>query len=132
MPDRRTVLVIDDEAPIRRVIELKLRNAGYDVLLAADGAEGLHLIRTRRPDVVITDLTMPGLSGRELCEQSDRLKDERPFLTIVISGSDEAEREWAHALRDTRVTRKPFHPTALRDLVDQYFAEPHTADPAGP
>lgn len=65
---RRTVLYAEDEAPLRGLVEYWLGDAGYRVLLAADGAEALALVRFERPDLVITDAMMPNLSGDELVE----------------------------------------------------------------
>ncbi len=64
----RTVLYVEDEAPLRGLVEFWLEDAGYRVLLAADGVEGLALVRAERPDLVITDAMMPNLSGDELVE----------------------------------------------------------------
>lgn len=63
-----TVLYVEDEAPLRGLVTYWLEDAGYRVLLAADGAEGLALVRSERPDLVITDAMMPELSGDELVE----------------------------------------------------------------
>lgn len=68
MTPRRTVLYAEDEAPLRGLVEYWLGDAGYRVLLAADGAEALALVRSHRPDLVITDAMMPNLSGDELVE----------------------------------------------------------------
>lgn len=68
MSSPRTVLYVEDEAPLRGLIQFWLEDAGYRVLLAADGAEGLALVRSERPDLVITDAMMPNLSGDELVE----------------------------------------------------------------
>jgi DNA-binding response OmpR family regulator len=53
---------------IRRVVELKLRKRGYDVLMAMNGEEGLHLIESEQPDAVVTDIMMPKLDGENLCK----------------------------------------------------------------
>jgi DNA-binding response OmpR family regulator len=53
---------------IRRVVELKLRKRGYDVLMAMNGEEGLHLIESEQPDAVVTDIMMPKLDGKNLCK----------------------------------------------------------------
>ncbi|HEX4902643.1 MAG TPA: response regulator [Acidimicrobiales bacterium] len=68
MTPRRTVLYAEDEAPLRGLVEYWLADAGYRVLLAADGAEALEAVRAERPDLVITDAMMPNLSGDELVE----------------------------------------------------------------
>src|SRR4028119_2397095 len=65
----KTILVADDETHILNVVSLKLRNAGFRVLTAADGQEGLELAQQELPDLIITDYHMPALSGRELCRR---------------------------------------------------------------
>ncbi len=60
MEVNKKVLIVDDEAPIRRVLEFKLKNSGYRVLIAKNGSQGLELIKTQQPDAVITDIMMPG------------------------------------------------------------------------
>ena len=118
----KKVLVIDDEAHIRRVIELKLKKRGYQVITASDGQEGLDLIRSENPDVVISDIMMPRLDGKTLCEITDDLKEERSFLTIIMTcriAPD--EREWVDKMRETMFVEKPFSPSELLLSIDQYF-----------
>lgn len=122
MANQKTVLIIDDEAPIRRVIELKLKNNGYQVLTARNGEEGLDIIKSQHPDAVITDLNMPKLDGKELCTRTDDLKEERPFLTIIITARiSPDEWQWVSKMHDTVFMEKPFSPYKLLDCVDQYF-----------
>ena len=63
---RPVVVYVEDEAAVRRLVEYWLDHAGFDVVLAADGTEGLAAIRRVRPDLVITDAMMPGITGDEL------------------------------------------------------------------
>jgi CheY-like chemotaxis protein len=118
----KVVLIVDDEAPIRRVVELKLKNGGYDVLLATNGEEGLRIIEDKKPDVVITDINMPKMDGKELCERTDPLKQERSFLTIIMTARIMPdERLWIDAMRDTVFMEKPFSPSRLLDSINRYF-----------
>ena len=64
-----TVLVVDDEAPIRLLCRVNLEAEGMTVLEAADGEKGLELARAERPDVVLLDVMMPGRSGWEVAEE---------------------------------------------------------------
>ena len=122
MGNGKKVLVIDDEAPVRRILELKLRNSGYDVITASDGEEGLSLIETEKPDTVISDIKMPRLDGRTLCEMTDPMKAQRPFLTLIVTGSVKPEeREWIEDLQDTQFMEKPFSPSKILDAIRQYF-----------
>jgi len=118
----KKVLIVDDEAAIRRVLEFKLKNSGYRVLIAKNGAQGLELIKTHQPDAVITDIMMPEMDGQQLCEQSNPLKQDRPFLTIVVTCRiAQDEQQWINQLQDTLFMEKPFSPARLVECIDQYL-----------
>ena len=125
MRKNKTILIVDDVAPIRRVIEMKFSKAGYQVICAADGEAALALIRSRQPDAVIADITMPKLDGRALCEMTDGIKKDRPFLTVIVTARiSPDEREWIQRMRDTLFMEKPFSPARLLEAVDNYFGVP--------
>lgn len=122
MENNKLVLIIDDEAHIRRVIELKFKNQGYRVRTATNGEEGLELIKAHEPDVVITDIMMPKLDGKTLCERVNELKKERPFLTIVMTCRiSPTEQDWINQMEDTVFVEKPFSLSTMLKCVDQYF-----------
>ena len=101
--------MIDDEAHIRRVIEIKLKKRGYQVITAINGKEGLNLIKTQKPDVVISDIMMPEMDGKALCKETNELKNERPFLTIIITCRiSPDEEDWTNEMQDTLFMEKPF------------------------
>ncbi len=66
---KKTILLADDDDNLRRVLEFQLSEAGYKILMAADGAEAFEIFTTNDFDCVITDLRMPKLSGLELLEK---------------------------------------------------------------
>lgn len=78
---RPTILLIDDDQSLRRVTEFTLHEAGYRVLTAADGNEGLRLFGREEPALVITDIQMPGLSGYEVLKQ---IKERTPAALIIV------------------------------------------------
>ena len=120
--NNRIVLIIDDEPHILRVLEHAFKERGYHVLKAMDGEEGLNIIKERKPDVVITDIFMPKLDGRALCEQTNALKKEWPFLTVIITCKISAcEEKWLCRLQDTVFMEKPFSPSRLLQRIERYF-----------
>ncbi|MBI4633023.1 MAG: response regulator [Deltaproteobacteria bacterium] len=122
MQTNKKILVVDDEAHVRRVIELKLKNRGYQVLTATNGREGLDLIRIEQPDAVIVDLNMPVMDGESLCRLTDPLKRERPFLTIVMTARiSPEERTWIEEMNETQFVEKPFSPSNLLERINAYF-----------
>jgi two-component system, OmpR family, KDP operon response regulator KdpE len=104
MPDR--ILVIDDEAQITRVLRAALSAQGYDVRTANDPEEGLQLFRDWPPDLVITDLMMPGISGVEVC-RAIRSKGPTPVLVLSVREHERSKVEALDAGADDYVT-KPF------------------------
>ena len=113
-----TVLVIDDEAPIRLVCRVNLEADGMEVLEATDGAEGLRLVAEERPDAVLLDLMMPRLDGWQVAEQL--LADERTrevaivFLTARVEVLDAAR---GVEIGGVAFVAKPFNPIDLAPLV---------------
>jgi len=81
----KRILVVEDEAPVRLLVEKILTAAGYEVTTAADGMKALAAARTCQPDVVVCDLTMPGIDGYETCSMFKRDKSFKAPI-IVLSG----------------------------------------------
>jgi DNA-binding response OmpR family regulator len=113
-----SVLVIDDEAPIRLLCRVNLEAEGMTVLEAADGPTGLEEARERTPDVVLLDVMMPGLDGWRVAEQL--LQDDRTSEIPIIFLTARAEfRDRARGLDIGGVdyVTKPFNPLELAPLV---------------
>jgi two-component system KDP operon response regulator KdpE len=104
MPGR--ILVIDDESQITRVLRAALSAQGYDVRTANDSDEGLRLFRDWPPDLVITDLMMPGKSGVEVCRLI-RSRSVTPVLVLSVREHERSKVEALDAGADDYVT-KPF------------------------
>jgi two-component system, OmpR family, KDP operon response regulator KdpE len=104
MPGR--ILVIDDEFQITRVLRAALSAQGYDVRTANDPEEGLRLFHDWPPDLVITDLMMPGLSGVEVC-RIVRSRATTPVLVLSVREHERSKVEALDAGADDYVT-KPF------------------------
>jgi len=104
MPGR--VLVIDDEPQITRALRAALSMQGYDVRTANDPEEGLQVFRDWPPDLVITDLMMPGMSGVEVC-RAIRARAATPVLILSVRDHERAKVEALDAGADDYVT-KPF------------------------
>ncbi len=125
------ILVVDDEAHITHVVSLKLRNAGYDVQTAADGEEALEAALNDPPDLIITDLQMPYMSGLDLCI---RLKDapatkDVPAIMLTARGHalDTAELERTNIMD---VLSKPFSPRQILERVHDALEERRRAEEA--
>ena len=82
------VLVIEDEAAILRGLADNLRLESYDVLTAADGETGYELLRSQKPDLVILDLMLPGMSGYDVCRKARANGMEMPILMLTARGQE--------------------------------------------
>jgi DNA-binding response OmpR family regulator len=123
----RTVLIIDDEVAIGRAVEFMLQHAGHKVFRAVDGETGLALFFEHAPDVVITDLHVDKVNGREFCDRTVQAKRQRPFLTIVCSGSTASSaRSWVADHPDTVFVEKPFSVKNLVAQVEAYDPNPES------
>lgn len=104
--DRRRILVVDDEAQITRVLRRSLETHGYDVRVAADGEAALDVFNDWPPELVVTDLSMPGVDGLELCRRLRQLSD-IPIIVLSVKGEEQTKVKALDAGADDYVT-KPF------------------------
>ncbi|MCF2129619.1 response regulator [Streptomyces sp. NPDC048171] len=81
------VLIIEDDRAVRDGLRLALRRQGHEVAAAATGEEGLELLRSFRPDAVVLDLMLPGMSGLEVCRRA-RAHDQVPIIMATARGDD--------------------------------------------
>lgn len=106
MSDGPLVLVVEDDAAVRGLLETGLRLDGFVVEGARDGLEGLVKIRIRRPDAVVLDLSMPGVHGLRLLDELDEEGVALPV--VVVTGDLEAGAEARSRLGHENVFIKPF------------------------
>src|SRR4051812_18622268 len=109
------VLVIDDDLDMRMLLEETLKSAGYDVVLASDGKEGLTIYRTTPADVVITDIYMPGKGGLETIIELRQSYPEVPIIALSGTGAARAMLSIAQKFGAVAVLQKPF---AAEDLIN--------------
>lgn len=100
------ILVVDDEPQITRVLRRALASRGYEVQAAADGEEALEIVRSWNPDLVITDLFMPGMGGLELCRKV-RKTSQVPIIILSVKGEERVKVEALNTGADDYIT-KPF------------------------
>lgn len=84
-PEKK-ILAVDDEPSMRRLLEISLRQAGYQPVLAANGREALDILRTNGADLVVSDLHMPGMGGIQLLEAMRAETIETPVIIVTAQG----------------------------------------------
>lgn len=116
-PPRATVLVVDDEQTLRDMLEYNLRREGYRALTAEDGPTALAVARRERPDLIILDIMLPGMSGFEVCRALRR--DLRTPILMLSAREDEIDKVLGLELGADDYLTKPF---GLRELLARVHA----------
>jgi len=122
MPEK--ILLVDDDTSLRKVLEFNLEQEGYCVISASDGREALELFDEHDPDLVITDIKMPGMDGIDLLKQIKRRDVERLIIVVTAFGTIESAIE-AMKLGAYDYITKPFNRDELK-LVVRKALELHT------
>jgi two-component system chemotaxis response regulator CheY len=114
----KAVLAVDDSASIRQMVAFTLKNAGYEVVEAADGMDGLAKAKARGFDLVLTDQNMPRMDGLTLVKSLRAIAQYRttPILILTTESSD-AMKAQGKAAGATGWLVKPFDPQKLLDVV---------------
>jgi two-component system, cell cycle response regulator DivK len=118
----RRILVIDDHEDNRRILQDLLANAGYEVLIAANGKEGITLAETRAPDLILMDIQLPDIDGYEATRRIKGIPTLRSVPVIAVTSyalsGDDAK---ALAAGCDAYVAKPFSPRALLAKVREYL-----------
>jgi len=114
---RATILIIDDEAPIRALLRFALEAAGYEVTEAANGCQGLDLYRRRPTDLIIADMLMPELNGLDLLLDLTREFLHAKVIAISGAGGEQNVLDVAKLLGARQTFEKPFSIPQLLDAV---------------
>jgi two-component system, OmpR family, response regulator RpaB len=109
------ILVVDDEASIRRILETRLSMIGYDVVTASDGEEALSAFRVSAPDLIVLDVMMPKLDGYGVCQEL-RKESDVPIIMLTALGNV-ADRITGLELGADDYMTKPFSPKELEARI---------------
>lgn len=111
------ILVVDDDAMTRKMVTHVLRKDGHDVIDTANPVEAPHLTRKFTPDILVTDWSMPELSGIDLCQQiRDEFADDVSVVMLTAKTGNEAIRK-ARIAGAVAVISKPFNASALASEI---------------
>ncbi|MBP8252742.1 MAG: response regulator [Herpetosiphon sp.] len=114
----QTIFIMDDDLGLQMVLEIALRRAGYDVVLAGNGAAGLRILETLKPNLIISDIMMPQMDGVEAFQRiRERLQDEGIPILIMTALN---RKPWFSELEDEGAVfiQKPFEVEKLLNLIE--------------
>jgi CheY-like chemotaxis protein len=112
-----SVLLIDDDEDLRSVVESALNALGYNVTAVHDGAAGLEVLQSERPDVVVVDFAMPGMNGADVAKQARQLCPGLPV--ILATGYADTDAIEQTIGKDAKLLRKPFRIDELLEAVGE-------------
>jgi DNA-binding response OmpR family regulator len=110
------VMIVDDEPDILLMLRFALENAGFETMLASDGATALRRIEEEQPDVVLLDVMMPILDGWSTLERI-RLMPRSPKVIVLTAKRTPEDAVRAYELGAVKYVSKPFDPTALAETI---------------
>lgn len=115
LDDKQTLLVVEDESDIRELLAFNLTREGYAVIEAADGKEGLALARSRKPDLIVLDVMLPGMDGFSVCRELEKNAETVSIPIIMLTARGETvDRILGLELGADDYMVKPFH---VRELL---------------
>ena len=117
------VLAVDDEPDILRLIEIKLETAGFEVMTARDGEEGVRMALAENPDVVLLDLTMPKLGGHAAARRIKAEVTPKPIILMLTGQAPGAEVASALTSSVDGYITKPFSPRELVARINAALIE---------
>lgn len=122
--DKKRILIVEDERDLVEILTFRLQSAGYDVIAAYDGQEGLDRARTEKPSLIILDLMLPKIDGYKVCGM---LKFDARFKKIPIilftARAQEADKKMGMEVGADAYITKPFEPTALLANIKELLKE---------
>lgn len=120
----KRILLVEDEAHIVRVMKMALERAGFAVETASNGEEALKYLENGHPDVMITDIDMPRMTGRELCMRINADMPDRNFFIVVVTARTEIEhREWSRLIPNLGFLEKPVSVRKLVSRLEERFTD---------
>lgn len=102
------LLIVEDDALIRKTVEMKFLKEGFEVVVAVDGKDGIEKFDTNNPDIVITDIMLPYISGLEIVRAIKSRKDKSIPVIVFSTMGQEAMVEEAYRLGADEFVKKPF------------------------
>jgi DNA-binding response OmpR family regulator len=124
MGQKKKILIVDDERDIVKGLMIRLQGAGYEIVTAFDGAQGVFMAHKEKPDLIILDIRMPAGNGFSVAQRLKRSIHTFTIPVIFLTGSPEKNAEdKARALGARFYIKKPYDPEELLDAIKRALEE---------
>jgi CheY-like chemotaxis protein len=118
--DNKRILLIDDEPDLVRLTSFRLQKAGYDILVAESGTQGLQIAQQEKPDLILLDLNLPHMNGDKVCQAIKSDPDLRHIPIIVLSASSESIKKKSEEIGADAYIVKPFEVSNLLETIKKF------------
>jgi len=113
-----TILIVDDEIHLVKILRFTLEHEGYNVISAFDGMEAIEKIESERPDLVILDLMLPGIDGYKVCNRIKKNEELKDIPIIILSARDFENENIEEKILADMLMQKPFNTEKLLKAID--------------
>jgi len=115
------ILIADDEPSLRLLVRASLEsNPEFELFEAVDGTDAIDKINIAKPDILILDIMMPGLSGFEVCDKIKKESELKDIIVVMLSAKGkDTDKDWAKSVGADHFLTKPFSPMELLELITQ-------------
>jgi DNA-binding response OmpR family regulator len=120
----KIVLIVEDEEAVRELEKFILEQAGYEVMEARDGLEGLTKAEFKRPDIILLDLMMPDVSGGRMFDEMRRHQATAGIPIVVVTGKPDAHQIFDDQIGPENVIMKPFESETLLGRIAEHIGGP--------
>ncbi len=120
---RKLVVAVDDSQTVRKIVSITLERLGYRAMTAKEGVEALSMVAEAKPDLILLDITMPGMDGYQVCKAIKQNPLTRKIPIVMLSGKDGFfDKVKGRLAGATDYITKPFHEATLAEAVRKYSA----------
>ena len=121
---RKLIVAVDDSLTVRKIVSITLERMGYRVMTAPEGPKGLELVVQQKPDLILLDITMPGMDGYQVCKAIKQNQATKRIPVVMLSGKDGFfDKVKGRLAGATDYITKPFREATLAEAVKKYSAK---------
>lgn len=128
---RADILIVEDHPTMREAVRSILEHEGFEIREASDGGMALEMARERPPDLMLLDLNIPGVPGRDVLAELKSNASTKGIRVIIVTATGEEGRGYVLSLGADEYYTKPFSPIALLGTIERVLGGPTASDPAG-
>ncbi|MFH1728080.1 MAG: response regulator [Pseudomonadota bacterium] len=122
MSDKKKILIVDDEPDFIKILKIRLEHAGYEIFEAANGLEGLEILKTEIPDLILLDVMMPDMNGYQFCRKvKSNEKTEHIPIIMVTAKAQESDKYWGLETGAVDYITKPYESSEMLEKIKKHI-----------